>query len=210
MKKLYYQLILDKSGSMNPIWEQTISSFNEQISELKAIERDFPDQPLSVSLTLFNNNVTEVYSDKSPGSLSPLKLQEYKPEGTTSLYDAIGSSVQKLSAKISAELEKEESEVIVVIITDGHENASKLFSHEKISGLIKELESTKLWKFNYLGATLDAVGVANSLNITFDNSINVSGVSSKAIFELVTDSIHSYIESKGSDKDAEFKIKSKK
>ncbi|MCK6613553.1 MAG: VWA domain-containing protein [Ignavibacteriaceae bacterium] len=170
MKTIYYQLILDRSGSMGDIREVTISSFNEQVSAIQSLTREFPDQPVRVSLTLFNHRITPVVKEEDPATVHPLTPQDYEPEGTTSLLDAIGISVTRLQEKLKSGLEANEAEVIVVIITDGHENSSEHYTLANIARLISELEQTGKWKFSYLGTTFNAIDIASSMNIRFQAS----------------------------------------
>ncbi len=185
-KKTYYMLILDKSGSMMSVANKTVEGFNEQVQMIKDLEKKFPEQKIRVSLTTFNHNVSHDIFLKKPKKLPLLKaalrvngrsdvqddnVVSYQPEGMTALYDAIGLSVKKLKKEIKKEIKKDKATAIVVILTDGHENSSRLYKYEKITYMIKKLEKTGNWTFSYLGATPDAVEIAGRLNINKHNAM---------------------------------------
>jgi hypothetical protein len=131
---------------------------------------------------------------------SLITFPDYRPAVTTALLDAVGITVNDLKRCVGQELEAGQASVVVVIITDGYENSSKQFSHDQVAGLIKELESTGKWTFCYIGATLDAVEVAGTLNIKKSNAMYFHLSDSYLMFNKVIESISSYIEKKQSGK----------
>ena len=164
-KKVIYQLILDRSGSMNDCIPETISGFNEQVQRIRQLEKQYPDQEVLVNLTLFNHDVSHQIVNAQPSTLAELNSQTYIPDGMTALYDAIGLSVRKLQESVVSKDPNSDIRVYVVILTDGYENASQKFSYQKISSQIRDLEATGRWSFSYLGSTPDAVDIAVRMNI---------------------------------------------
>lgn len=207
MKTIYYQLILDRSGSMDSVRGETISSFNEQVSAIRQLVKDFPDQSLRVSLTLFNDRIDSVLQEEEPSAIHPFTQKDYEPNGTTSLLDAIGMSVTRLQGKIQDQLTAGEAEVIVVILTDGHENSSRTYHLAQIAGLIRELEATGNWKFSYLGATLDAIDVAVQMNIDRKYSVRFQKEHTDRTMSKVSDSVASYMRRRKADDNAKWEIK---
>lgn len=194
--KTYYQLILDRSGSMNDCIGPTISGFNEQMDMIRDLRKKFPHQEIQVSLTQFNHTVDEVFSMQPPEKVKPLDMNTYRPGGMTALLDAIGQSVNALNLKIGREIQDDQASAVVVIITDGYENSSRLFSHRQIADIIRELESTGKWTFSYLGATLDAVEVAASMNIRGQNSMAYHKKYTADAHQRVTNSMERYLRMK--------------
>ena len=108
-KKTYYQIILDKSGSMSDCIEQTINGFNEQMQMIKGLQEKYPEQEILVSLTTFNHEVFFDVELCKTNKLKEMKDEQnsnswfinlddyivYKPSGLTSLYD-IGESVKNI------------------------------------------------------------------------------------------------------------------
>ena len=170
-RKTYYLLILDKSGSMYPIVDDTIGGFNKQINTLKNLHKKFNKQELFVSLCTFNTKVDDNIDRVSIEEVNNLDENSYVPIGGTSLLDAMGYSINKLKNTIENELKKEEASVVVVIMTDGQENSSRMYSHLEIKNMISALEETGQWSFTYLGARFDAFEIARSMNFRTSSSL---------------------------------------
>lgn len=173
-KKTYYLLILDRSGSMSDCVSETISGFNEQIQMIKDLQRRHPEQEFYLSLTTFNHLIDHSFRECLVDEVKELTPNSYIPDGGTALLDAIGESVMNLKASKSEEFEGDEATAVVVILTDGHENASKIFKLDAIRNMIRELEASNCWTFSFLGSTDDAIDVAVSMNIRRQNSAQFS------------------------------------
>ena len=171
-KTTHYLIIVDKSGSMHDCEDQAKSSYNEQIQSIKSLQQEFPEQKFTLSLTLFNDYTDHLYFTSNPKKSGKLNDMNYQPNGMTALYDAIGKSVTTLQHKVGRDVAKDLANVVVVIITDGYENCSRKYSFKQISSMIKELESTGKYTFSYLGSTLDAVDIAQNLNIKRKNAMH--------------------------------------
>jgi hypothetical protein len=208
-KKTYYQLILDRSGSMADCIQPTVSGYNEQLQVLKSLEKRFPEQEIQVGLTMFNNEVNHNFSAVSPHSVNELTFQDFIPEGTTALYDAVGEAVLGLKTRIQHEIDAGIATVVVVILTDGHENASRIFNLSRISTLINELQNTEKWTFSYLGATLDAVKIAGEMRIKSENSLSFQKENMKTVFEDMDHSLIEYMQEKRSGKNPSNFLKKK-
>jgi hypothetical protein len=167
-RKTIYHLIVDKSGSMSDCIESTINGFNEQLNKIKITSLEFEEEEIMMGLTLFNDYVDHHYFASNPNTLHLLNNATYRPNGSTALMDAIGETINIIDGHI-----KEShipTTVVVVILTDGYENASKSFNLVKIRNMISKLEETGKWTFSYIGATLDAVEIAQRLAIKSQNS----------------------------------------
>lgn len=156
-------IILDESGSMEAIKQATVQGFNEIVQTVKGFEKQFPEQEHFVSLVTFNGlGIKSKLFAKRVKNLSEIDASIYQPDASTPLYDAIGSSVNKLRQKLAS---KTDYNVLVTILTDGEENASREYSSAAISRLIKELKNDN-WTFTYIGANHDVETVAASISIT--------------------------------------------
>ena len=118
-------IVLDESGSMQPIRSQIIRSINDLITEQKQIE----ERPATFTLVKFNNNVNRVMTNKLLKNVHNLDSSDYTPNGSTALYDAIGDTIQWF---------RNEKDVLMVIVTDGQENASTKYTKHQINKLIDE------------------------------------------------------------------------
>jgi uncharacterized protein YegL len=170
--KTIYHFILDKSGSMQGSEKETINGFNTQLETLRGLEKEFPDQQYIVSLTFFNN---ELYMPLQNGRISQvpnLDLPSYQPNGGTALLDAIGKAIFDIKRDHKAEIDADKASVVMVILTDGHENSSRFYSYHDIARMITELDATGKWTFSFLGADLDAIHTAKMMNIRQENVIS--------------------------------------
>ena len=195
MKKpiTHYQIILDESGSMSDCYTATMQGLLEQKNKISELSIKYPDQEIRVSLTNFNDSINPVFQHMNARDLHQLERISYHPSGSTALFDAIGTCIHTLqSQKFDVE-----NSFVVIIITDGHENASCQFSHAQIKTMIEDLEKTGKWTFTYLGATLDSVDIDTDLNIKQQNSMKFSKENMKEqIWDNLGDSFDHYLAKK--------------
>lgn len=159
-KKIYNLIILDESGSMQSIKPQAISGMNETLQTIKSAQEMYEDQNHYVSLVSFNTNRVKTIYDCCPAHRTKtINNEDYQPNACTPLYDAMGISLTKLKTKVS-----DEDNVLVTIITDGYENASREYSGKSIAQLVEELKTIG-WTFTYIGANQDVEKVASSMGI---------------------------------------------
>ncbi|RYF91228.1 MAG: VWA domain-containing protein [Chitinophagaceae bacterium] len=196
-KKTYYHIILDQSGSMQDCIEPTISGFNEQVQVIRSLQQRYAEQELSIGLTCFNDEVNIVSFGRPVNEQRQLTREEYRPNGPTALYDAIGETVLRIKDRLASTAQvQEDTSVIVVILTDGHENASRLFTGKGISNLIRGLEAGGKWTFTYLGATYDAREVAAALSIKRENSMAFEKDQMKETYSKLSKSLGNFFENK--------------
>jgi hypothetical protein len=156
-------IILDESGSMNPIRNAIIRAFNEIVQTVKGIEKQFPEQEHLISFVTFNSLGTNVLHFNEPvAKLEPIDKSQYVPDATTPLFDAMGFSFEKLRQVLE---NKTEYNVLVTILTDGEENASKKFTSSEIKKTIEELKLNR-WTFTYIGTEHAVEKFAASISIT--------------------------------------------
>ena len=195
-KTTLYHFIVDQSGSMAGLEEQTIAGFNAQLKTIQDLKMELPDQSFLCSLTFFNGIVQDRILFQEVNALQPLSRDNYFPSSNTALLDAIGKSIYSIKHKFAKELVEDKISIVLVIITDGHENASRLYTYHDIAHMIKELDETGKWTFSFLGADFDAIHTSHMLNILKDNVINFSKSSYSGMMEDVSLSIRSYAEEK--------------
>lgn len=187
--KTYIAVVLDESGSMDNVREETIEGFNEQVQSIKEEERE--DDEVYVSLITFNNNVDEVFVNERVDKLDEVDRESYQPGGTTALLDAIGYTVDLLVDK--TDLEDEDSRYLVIVMTDGRENASQDYDYEEISYRIGELEKQGNWTFTYMGALQDLEDIADTLNMNVRNTVYMDSI--KEGYKKMNVATASYLES---------------
>lgn len=156
-------IILDESGSMNSIKSQIISGFNETVQSIKGAQKKFPEQEHFISVVSFNDLATKLLHFIDPvDRLNEIDADQYQPNAATPLFDAIGFAVTKLQQVLQNQLN---CNVLVTIMTDGEENASREYSGKQIKELIEKLKNEK-WTFTYIGTDHDVDKIALNLSIT--------------------------------------------
>lgn len=164
-------LLVDESGSMMRSREATVSSINEYVDGLRG---KIPDSSTVTLLKFTTTNNSELklslVFDKTPlGDVRALTLDDYRPDASTPLLDALGRTIEKVDEL----LKEREGAVFFAVITDGQENASKSFRLEKIRGMIDERTSAG-WTFSFIGVGIEAYGDASALGFSVTNTVSVS------------------------------------
>lgn len=182
--------ILDRSGSMQAVATDAIGGFN---SFLKAQQDSGINARLS--LVLFNHNIAFVERDKPIKDFPPLDHNTFHPLGMTALFDAIGESIHKVGNKLHETAEAERpGKVIVVILTDGFENASTEYTKTRINEMITHQREKYNWEFIFLAADQDAIGVGTGLGVYGGNCITTSNTAggTRSAYAVVSSVINDY------------------
>ncbi len=161
-QKVHNLIILDESGSMESIKTTIIQGFNELVQTIQGIEKQFPEQEHLISFVSFNSLGLKLLHFIDPASkLKQIDDKTYKPDTSTPLFDAMGFGINKLKQYLQGQ---SDYNVLVTILTDGEENASKEFSGLDIKKLVEELKQNR-WTFTYIGTDHDVEKIAASLSI---------------------------------------------
>lgn len=162
--------ILDRSGSMSGLEKDTIGGFNSMIERQKKEEGT-----AYVSTVLFSNDSEVIHDRIDIGKVEPLTEKQYFVGGCTALMDAMGDAIHHIkNVHKYAREEDRPAHTIMVVITDGMENASRRFSSDSVKALVKKRQEEG-WEFIFLGANIDAVetaaqyGIAPERAATFHN-----------------------------------------
>ncbi len=191
-KKTIYHFIVDQSGSMGGSEAQTIEGFNSQLLTLQRLRSEFPENEYIVSVTYFEDEVMDIITFESVEKISLLSKENYRPGGLTALLDGMGKSITAVKDKYGREIENDEASVVIVVLTDGGENASKFYTRPLIAQMIKELDATGKWTFSFLGADFDAVHASQNLNIRAENVMSFSKANYSTMMADMSDSIVEY------------------
>lgn len=160
--QVHHLIILDESGSMESIKSTIIQGFNELVQTIQGFEKQFPEQEHFISFVSFNGLGQKLHQFIEPVSrLKQIDEKTYKPNASTPLFDAMGFSLNKLKQSLEGQ---SDYNVLVTVLTDGEENASKEFSGNDIKKLVEELKQNR-WTFTYIGTDHDVVKIAHSLSI---------------------------------------------
>ena len=143
--------VIDKSGSMGHLTDSTINGFNSFLLEQQQVE-----EKADLTLILFNQESTCLYDKQDINLVAPLSKRTYVANGNTAMYDAIGNAISGHWG--------DTDKVIVLVITDGYENASRIYTLQVIQSLIRE-KRAKGWEFIFMGANVEK---SYAYNMGFD------------------------------------------
>jgi uncharacterized protein YegL len=163
-------LILDRSGSMGGREDDVVGGVNTFLAEQKQL----PDAAL-ISFVRFDSEAIERFRETAElAACAPLAREEFQPRGRTPLLDAVGITIAQLDEECRR---LHADRTIVVIITDGRENASREYTIGRIKTMIEERSASGRWSFIYLGANVDAFAEGGSLGV---HDGNIAGYTNSA------------------------------
>ncbi|MFD1314916.1 vWA domain-containing protein [Namhaeicola litoreus] len=163
-------ILLDRSGSMETIKKATIKAFNSFL-----LEQNQANIQAKLSLIQFDDQYEVLYTAENIKNAKKLSRKNFEPRGTTALFDAIGILIGQTTARLQ-QTKPKPNKVLIVILTDGQENASREFSEKQIKKQITALEKQQNWHFIYLAANQDAIvegakfGIEQKKVLTFEAS----------------------------------------
>jgi len=152
-------VILDRSGSMGICRDATIAGFNQFLQS----QRDVREGGRAlVSLTQFNHHYEVNFVGEPIENVPALDTQSYVPQGRTALHDAIGRTIHEVEAWVREHDWQER--VLILIITDGQENASREYDLHAVHALIEGKEREG-WNVAYMGANQDSYAVGGAMGV---------------------------------------------
>ena len=186
--------ILDRSGSMSGLEDDTIGGFNALIEKQKQEAGE-----AYVSTILFDN-FSEVIHDRVRLDRVPrMTRKEYYVRGCTALLDAVGGAIHHIGNvhKYAREEDRPEK-TLFVITTDGMENASRQYTYEKVRSMIEKQKAKYGWEFLFLGANIDAAREAARFGITADRAANYHAdrQGTAVVYEAVSETVCNFRASK--------------
>lgn len=160
--KTHITVVLDRSGSMGPLQDETISAYNDWLKEIKAAAKG---QKVLFTLHLFDDRHDLVYQDTPLVAVKKLDANTYYARGMTALNDAFGQEILRLKGEA-----KHDDRVVMLVMTDGYENNSKEISGSRLRSLVSGADSKPNWTIQYIGANQDAFAVGRNLGLTLNNT----------------------------------------
>ena len=171
--------LLDKSGSMQRLRDDTIGGFNHFLEEQKEV----PGEAF-LTTVLFNNNYKLLHDRVNIRDVKSIGKRDYTAAGNTALLDALGKTIDDIGAKLRDTDESERpSKVIFFIITDGKENSSRKYSKEKVKAMVELQKNTYGWEFLFLGANVDSFAEAASIGVSADKAFDYAD-DSEGVFSV--------------------------
>ncbi len=163
MKKDLTELvfILDRSGSMAGLEQDTIGGYNALLKKQKSEAGD-----AIITTVLFDDRIEMLHDRIGIRGVQPVTEKDYFVRGSTALLDAIGISIDKtVNAHRHTAEEERPGKTLFVNTTDGLENASKLFTYEKVKQMVSHERDKYGWEFLFIGANMDAIDAAQRFGI---------------------------------------------
>ena len=164
----YIVCIVDRSGSMASMGDAVKTGFNEFLQE----QKDFPGDCMA-TVVRFDTKVEVVHHGVDINDVKDATDETFKPRGRTALHDAIGNTISKVKRKIST-LASKPTRVMVLVLTDGEENASTKHTRAKVVKAIRRCEKKRNWTFVYVGANQDAIAKGREIGFTARNCMDYS------------------------------------
>ncbi|MBO4897536.1 MAG: VWA domain-containing protein [Clostridia bacterium] len=159
--------ILDRSGSMSNLEEDTIGGYNSLLEKQQKEEGE-----AVITTVLFDDKYDMLHDHADVKKVKQITSKEYFARGMTALLDAVGKTINHVGKRHKYAPDNEiPARTLVVIITDGFENASREFSQPQIKSMIEHQKEKYGWEFLFLGANIDAVETANTYGICADRAV---------------------------------------
>lgn len=160
--------ILDRSGSMYGAEADVVGGFNSMLKKQKQEEGK-----AYVTTVLFNDCQHRLHDRLDIGAVPEMKPDDFSTDGCTALLDAVGSTIKHIAhIHKYARAEDVPEKTVVIITTDGLENASRRFTREQVKKLIEHEKEKYGWEFIFLGANIDAEETAAGIGISADRAVN--------------------------------------
>ena len=179
--------ILDRSGSMSGLEQDTIGGFNSMIEK----QRQEPGDAV-VSTVLFDNDSEVIHDRVRLDQVPRMTDKEYFVRGCTALLDAVGGAIHHIgNVHKYARPEDRPDKTLFVITTDGMENASHHYDYTKVRKMIERQKDKYGWEFLFLGANIDAAAEAKRFGIAEDHAANYNCDSAGTAlnFDVIADAV---------------------
>ena len=179
--------ILDRSGSMSGLEQDTIGGFNAMIEKQKAQEGT-----CYVSTVLFDHESQVLHDRIKLENVPRMTEKDYQVRGSTALIDATGGAIHHIG-NIHKYARKEDvpAHTMFVITTDGMENSSSRYTSQEVKKMIRRQKEKYGWEFLFIGANIDAVETAAHFGIEKDRAVNYNADSAgtKILYESVAKAV---------------------
>lgn len=179
--------ILDRSGSMAGLEQDTIGGFNGMLAK----QKNQPGEAV-ISTVLFDHQSLVLHDRVPVERVASMTRQDYWVRGTTALLDALGDAIHHIGNVHKYAREEDVPEhTIFVITTDGMENASHRYTSDEVKTMIQRQQQKYGWEFLFLGANIDAVETARSYGIREENAVNYHAdtCGTALVYEAVTEAV---------------------
>lgn len=190
-----HHVLMDASGSMQNCYDATLAALNSQIASLRAVQAEHPDQDVRFSISDFSNDYRMWFAPKSIGEIHDISEEQYQLRGSTALWDGLGTLITRTVDHIGADAPAKGTSVSIMVLTDGFENASRIFSPGALRLLIDNL-TEKGWEFRFMGADIDPLEVSRELGFDARRTARFSKQEMHMVDGYMADEVRSYLHAK--------------
>lgn len=184
MSKVLVNFIQDRSGSMAGAWDETLSGFRSFVKDLQEKSKG-TDVEYLFSLTTFDTSVETPIAAKPIGDVDVEELTKHGPRGMTALWDATGQVI-----KSTEDNPQGADKIVVVIVTDGHENSSREWSKERLHKVIDAKLALGNWTFTYLGTQPETWNDAHVMGVGAGASATYDPGMARAAYAATAHAVH--------------------
>lgn len=180
--------IIDKSGSMQPLTDDTIGGFNGFIENQRTIDGD-----AYLTTVLFSTDRVKLHDHIDIREVPAMDKKQYVASGMTAMLDAIGETIKEVQDRIdNTPVEKRPENILCVITTDGQENSSHTYKKSAVQRMIEHQTKGHGWQFIFLGANMDAVEEASRIGIDMAATYTADSTGTKAVYDSINCAVSSY------------------
>lgn len=182
MKHTEIIFLIDKSGSMYHLADDTIGGFNGFVASQK------DDAKTTLTTVLFDTTWKTLHDGIDIYEIEPMTNKDYIAGGGTAMLDAIGETINRIQNRHDELGAEKPDNVMFVITTDGEENSSRKFTKAEVEKMIKHQTNGHGWEFIFLGANMDAVNEAKSIGIneSHAHAYDYSDLGTFSLYETVS------------------------
>ena len=180
-------MILDRSGSMCGLEADTIGGYNSMLARQRELEGE-----VLVSTVLFDDQIDVIYDRADIRKIEPMTDKQYYVRGCTALLDAVGEAIHHIGNVHKYAREEDVPEkTLFIITTDGMENASRMYSYDKVRRMVEHEKEKYHWEFLFLGANIDAIQVAGRFGINSSRAVNYEndGAGTQLNYEVLSKAV---------------------
>jgi hypothetical protein len=154
-KTIHYFIVADRSGSMSDQIDEVRQELYHHVRELKNTVNQ-KDVDVRFHLSIFDSEIEWLSNGNPIQDFDSEQIERYVPRGMTALFDAVGQSIERAEYKIGSELDPKREEVVIMVFSDGGENASRKYQSDTLSSLLEKFQHQPGWTITFTGC--DAAG----------------------------------------------------
>ena len=163
-KQTYIALVIDRSGSMSGVRDAAFTGINEQLNTIRFNAAKGGET--FVTYIQFDDQIETVLDKVDANTVKDITKAQYEPRGATAMLDAIGTAIEGFEKSVT---ETEDTAYLLIVISDGYENASQKYNYSSLAEKVKKLEATNKWTFTYMLSNVDLESMAKLLGSSKGN-----------------------------------------